>query len=111
MKIILLPIAAAFALAGCSENAQKEAGEAAGAVAADANATMGEAVDDVQAASEQAFNSAESAVDSAGRAIDRGADRAGAALDDTGDRIVAGTANARREAGEELREAGNDIER
>ena len=52
MKKTLLPLVAvaALGLAACSQNAQNETAEAADAVAADANATMGEAADDVRAA-------------------------------------------------------------
>ena len=99
-KAILLPIAAAaFALSACSDKAQNETSEAADSIAADANATMGEAVDDVAAASDRAFDAAENGIDRAGAAIGNAADDAGRAND-----------RGTRETGEHLEQAGNDLQ-
>ena len=89
MKKILLPLAAVatLGLAACSDNAQNETAEAAEAVGADVNATMGEAAADVEAATEGAIDSAENAADRAGAAIESGADRAGNAADAAGDEL------------------------
>jgi hypothetical protein len=115
-KVILLPIAAAaFALSACSDKAQNETGEAADAVAADVNSTMGEAVDDVDAASERAFDDAENGLDRAGRAIENTADDAGRAIDrgadDAGRAIDRGADDAKRDTGRELERVGNDLQR
>jgi hypothetical protein len=100
-KAMLLPFAAAAALAlsACSDKAQNETSEAAESIAADANATMGEAIDDVEAASDRAFNAAENGLDRAGNAIGNATDDAGRAAD-----------RGARETGEELEEAGNDLQ-
>lgn len=86
MKRVLLPLAAvaALGLAACSEKAKNETAEAANAIGADANATMGEAVQDVQSATESALGTAENAADNLGNAIDAGADKVGNAVDAAG---------------------------
>ncbi|MDJ0275839.1 hypothetical protein QLH51_03330 [Sphingomonas sp. 2R-10] len=111
-KLILLPLAAvAFSIGACSQKAQNETGEAADAVAADVNATMGEAVDDVQTAGERAIGAAENATDRAGEKIENATDRAGAAIDRGAAKADAAADNAQREAGEELEKAGRDMQR
>ncbi len=89
MKRVLLPLAAlaALGLAACSEKAQNETAEAANTIAADANATMGEAAADVEAATDGALSSAENAADRAGAAIGEGVDRVGNAADAAGDEL------------------------
>lgn len=101
-KSTLLPLAlmGALSLAACGENARNETGEAADAIAADANSTMHEAARDVEAATDSALQSAENAIDRTGQAFENGADRA-----------EAESAEARRAAGEELEEAGRDMQR
>lgn len=111
-KFILLPLAAAaFSVGACSQKAQNETGEAADAVAADVNATMGEAVSDVKTAGDRAFGAAENAADRAGEKIDNATDRAGAAIDRGAAKVDAATDNAQREAGQELEKAGRDMQR
>ena len=89
MKRALLPLTAiaALGLAACSEQAQNETAEAANAIGADANATMGEAVQDVEAATDRALGAAENAADDLGNAIDSGADKAGNAVEAAGDEL------------------------
>lgn len=89
MKRVLLPLAAiaALGLAACSEQAQNETAEAANAIGADANATMGEAAQDVEAATDSALGAAENAADSLGNTIESGADRVGNAADAAGDEL------------------------
>lgn len=89
MKQVLLPLAAvaALGLAACSDKAQNEAAEAANAIGADANATMGEAVQDVEAATTSALGAAENAADSIGNTVDEGADKVGNAVDAAGDEL------------------------
>jgi len=79
----LLPVAtlALVTLAGCSPKAQNETSEAAGTIAADANATMSEAVNDVDAASDRAFGAAEAG-------IDNGIEATGNAMEDAGNEIT-----------------------
>lgn len=111
-KILLLPLAAAaLSIGACSQKAQNETGEAADAVAADVNATMGEAVDDVQTAGERALGAAENATDRAGDKIENATDRAGAAIDRGAAKADAAADNAQREAGQELEKAGRDMQR
>ncbi len=111
-KLFLLPLAvAAFSVGACSQKAQNETGEAADAVAADVNSTVGEAVDDVQTAGERAFGAAENAADRAGDKIENATDRAGAAADRAGDRIDNATDRAQREAGQELEQTGREMQR
>ncbi len=111
-KFILLPLAAAaFSVGACSQKAQNETGEAADAVAADVNATMGEAVSDVKTAGDRAFGAAENAADRAGDKIENATDRAGAAIDRGAAKIDAATDNAQRETGEALENAGRDLKR
>ena len=74
--------AAAIGLAACSPNAQNESAEAAEAITADANATMGEAINDTDAAADQAFGAAENAIDRAGVKIGNVADAAGNEIDE-----------------------------
>lgn len=74
---IALMATAAVGLAACSPNAQNETSEAAEAITADANATMGEAINDTEAAADQAFGAAENAIDRAGQKIGNVADAAG----------------------------------
>jgi hypothetical protein len=84
MKKVLLIAAAtatALSLSACSKKAQNEANEAAEAMAADVNVTMGEAVNDIDAASDKAFGAAENTMDTASNAT-----------------------------GEKLKQLGNDIE-
>lgn len=73
MKRAILPLAlvASLGLAACSERAQNETAEAADTVAADVNATMGDAMNDVQAATDAAFGAAENGLDAAGNTIER----------------------------------------
>jgi hypothetical protein len=78
-------LALILGLAACSHKAQNEASEAADTIAADANATMGEAVNDTNAAADKALGAGEAAVDNAADA-------------------------ARGKAGEALKDAGNEIE-
>jgi hypothetical protein len=78
-------LALILGLAACSHKAQNEASEAADTIAADANATMGEAVNDTDAAAEKALGSGEAIVNNA-------------------------TDTARGKAGEALKDAGNEIE-
>ena len=107
-----LPLAAAaFSVGACSQKAQNETGEAADAVAADVNATMGEAVDDVKTAGDRAFGAAENAADRAGDHIENATDRAGAAIDRGAAKADAAADNAQREAGQELEKAGRDMQR
>lgn len=89
MKRALLPVAAvaALGLAACSDKAQNEAAEAANAIGADANATMGEAVQDVQDATESALGTAENAADSLGNTVSEGADKVGNAVEAAGDEL------------------------
>lgn len=89
MKKALLPLAAvaALGLAACSDKAQNETAEAAEAIGADVNATMGEAADDVEAATDGALSTAENAADRAGAAISEGADRVGNAADAAEDEL------------------------
>lgn len=78
MKKILLVAAAAvtaLSLSACHKKAQNEANEAAEAMAADVNVTMGEAVNDLDAASDQAFGAAENSIDQAGNVADRTGDK------------------------------------
>jgi hypothetical protein len=75
-------VASLLGLAACSDKAQNEANEAAEAMAADVNVTMGEAVNDVDAASEQAFGAAENSIDSAGDAIGNATKDLGNAIED-----------------------------
>ncbi len=111
-KLILLPLAAAaFSIGACSQKAQNETGEAADAVAADVNATMGEAVTDVKTAGDRAFGAAENAADRAGDKIENATDRAGAAIDRGAAKVDAATQNAQRETGEALENAGRDLKR
>ena len=78
-------LALILGLAACSHKAQNEASEAADTIAADANATMGEAVNDTNAAADKALGAGEAAIDNA-------------------------TDAARGKAGEALKDAGNEIE-
>lgn len=89
MKRALLPLAAvaALGLAACSDRAQNEAAEAANAIGADANATMGEAVQDVQDATESALGTAENAADSLGNTVSAGVDKVGNAVEAAGDEL------------------------
>ena len=101
MKKFALSIAAvaALGLAACTQNAQNETAEAGNAIAADANATMGEAIDDIDTATDNALGAAEATADQAGQSIENGADAVGAAA-----------SNATAEAGQELEEAGKDMQ-
>jgi hypothetical protein len=83
MKRVLLPLAAvaALGLTACSDKAKNEAAEAANAIGADANATMGEAAQDVQSATESALGTAENAADSVGNTVSEGADKVGNAVE------------------------------
>jgi uncharacterized protein YceK len=56
LSFALLP---ALALGGCGSTAKNEQAEAAAAIAADANATMGAAVSDVDAAADKAIGGGE----------------------------------------------------
>jgi len=89
MKRVLLPLAAvaALGLAACSDNAKNEAAEAANAIGADANATMGEAIQDVQSATDSALGAAENAADSLGNSVSEGADKVGNAVDAAGEEL------------------------
>lgn len=89
MKRVLLPLAAvaALGLAACSEQAKNETADAANAIAADANATMGEAVQDVEAATDSALGAAENTADGLGNAIGAGVEKAGNAADAAGDEL------------------------
>ncbi|HEY0624395.1 hypothetical protein [Sphingomonas sp.] len=89
MKRVALSFAAvaALGLAACSEKAQNETAEAANAIGADANATMGEAVQDVQSATESALGTAENAADSIGNTVSEGADKVGNAVEAAGDEL------------------------
>ena len=69
-----LILAALASVAACSPKAQNESAEAADAITADANATMGEAVSDTEAASDAALGAGENAVDDAGARIDNASD-------------------------------------
>ncbi|OYY66019.1 hypothetical protein [Sphingomonas sp. 28-62-11] len=77
LTTIALMAAATIGLAACSPTAQNETAEAAEAITADANATMGEAINDTEAAADQAFGAAENAIDRAGQKIGNVADAAG----------------------------------
>ncbi len=79
---VTIMAAAAIGLAACSPNAQNESAEAAEAITADANATMGEAINDTDAAADQAFGAAENAIDRAGVKIGNVADAAGNEIDE-----------------------------
>lgn len=79
---VTIMAAAAIGLAACSPNAQNESAEAAEAITADANATMGEAINDTDAAADQAFGAAENAIDGAGVKIGNVADAAGNEIDE-----------------------------
>lgn len=68
LRIASLVFAATITLGGCSTEARNETAEAAEAITADTNATMGEAVGDVDAATAQAFGQAESAMTNASAA-------------------------------------------
>jgi len=98
--ILATTAAAALGLAACSDNAQQESAEAANAIAADTEATMGEAADDLEAATDSALGSAEAGIDQAGQSIENGADATGRAI-----------GNTTAAAGRELEEAGNDMAR
>ncbi len=54
-RTALIPLLAAVLLAGCGSAAHNEQAEAGSTIAADPNATMGEAVKDVDAAGDQAI--------------------------------------------------------
>lgn len=101
MRKALLPLAAiaALGLAACSDNAKNETAEAGNAIAADANATMGEAASDVEAATDGALTSAENAADRAGAAIGEGARDAEAGVQEGAARV----GNAADAAEDELR--------
>ncbi|OYX37691.1 MULTISPECIES: hypothetical protein [unclassified Sphingomonas] len=77
LTTIALMAAATIGLAACSPTAQNETAEAAEAITADANATMGEAINDTEAAADQVFGAAENAIDRAGQKIGNVADAAG----------------------------------
>ncbi len=79
---VTIMAAAVIGLAACSPNAQNESAEAAEAITADANATMGEAINDTDAAADQAFGAAENAIDRAGVKIGNVADAAGNEIDE-----------------------------
>lgn len=89
MKRALLPLAAvaALGLAACSDKAQNESAEAANAIGADVNATMGEAVKDVESATDSALGTAENAADGLGNTLGEGADRVGNAADAAGEEL------------------------
>ena len=70
--LIPAPLAALAVLAllgGCGSSAKNEQAEAAATIAADPNATMGEAVSDVDAASDKAIGAGEAGPDNAAEAI------------------------------------------
>ena len=72
--MIVSAAASPFAgLAACSQKAQNETAEAADTMAADANATMGEAVNDIDAATDSALGAAGNSMDAAGDKIDNAA--------------------------------------
>ena len=89
MKRALLPLAAvaALGLTACSDKAQNEAAEAANAIGADVNATMGEAVQDVETATDSALGAAENSADSIGNTVSEGADKVGNAVDAAGNEL------------------------
>ncbi|MEN2784996.1 hypothetical protein ACFOKI_14810 [Sphingomonas qilianensis] len=94
MKKFIAPVligAVAAMLAACSPAAQNETAQAGDQIAADANATFGEAINDTDAAADRAFGSAEATMDNSaatlGNAADDAADATGAALKDAGNAI------------------------
>jgi septal ring-binding cell division protein DamX len=88
-RLAVLPALAVALLAiGCSHHAQNETAEAANAVAADANVTMQGAVNTVDSATDRAFGAAEATMNDVGNAADR----------------------AKHKTGDELKDAGNEIE-
>jgi hypothetical protein len=66
--VLILPLA----LAACGSSARNEQAEAGSTIAADPNATMGEAVSDVEAASDKALGAGEPGADNAAAAIGDG---------------------------------------
>ncbi|MEO9132384.1 MAG: hypothetical protein ABI240_14405 [Sphingomonas sp.] len=79
-----IALALILGLAACSHKAQNEASQAADTIAADANATMGEAVNDTDAAAAKALGAGEATVDNA---TDAARGTAGQALKDAGNEI------------------------
>lgn len=86
-SIIAIAAAGVLSISACGPKAQNETAEAADAIAADANATMGEAVNDVDAATDQALGAAENTLDDAGNKIDSAKDSAGEDLKNVGNEI------------------------
>ena len=84
MRKVFLPLAAValFGVAACSEKAQDETSEAAGALGNDIEATMDEAAADVDAAADDAFGAAENAADASGDAVENAGDATEAAAED-----------------------------
>ena len=80
-------LALVIGLAACSPKAQNEASQAADTIAADANATMGEAVNDTNAAADKALGAGEATLNSAAAAADGARAKAGEALKDAGNEI------------------------
>ncbi len=64
-----LSLIALLPLAACGLSAKNEQAEAAATIAADPNATMGEAVSDVDAASDKAIGGGEAGPDNAAEAV------------------------------------------
>lgn len=75
------------ALAGCSQKAQNEVGQAANTMSADANATMARAVNSYDTAANQAFGDAENKMDRIGNATDAARHKASQAVKDFGNDI------------------------
>ena len=80
-------LALILGLAACSQKAQNEAAQAADTIAADANATMGEAVKDTDAAADKALGAGEAALNNAAAVTDAARGKAGEALRDAGNEI------------------------
>ena len=90
MRKVFLPLAAValFGVAACSEKAQDETSEAAGALGNDIEATMDEAAADVDAAADDA------AADGASRTAVNAADASGDAVENAGDATEAAAEDA-----------------
>jgi len=70
LVLIAASAAALAVLAGCGSSARNEQAEAASAIAADPNATMGEAISDVEAASDKALGAGEPGAGNAQQDVD-----------------------------------------
>lgn len=100
MRTLILPALAltALGLSACSEKAADQVEQAGDAIGNDIERGINNADDHIDAG-----------LDSAGRAIDNAGDHIGAAADEAGRKADAASHDARQEAGNALKKAGEDL--